>query len=155
MLLTDTGTNVTLCHSIILFLSKNTTKLHHLHTLMRQLMCQWQVAGCEKQLTHWADCSIITQWVFFFILPLQHLILQTLKHRYFSKVKTENGFDPRIPSLAIQKSRELYQMSRETGEDFSKLFLRYSSLMQRVCKRDGITSSYSVIFYRYHLVPDM
>lgn len=130
-------------------------KLHHLHTFTLQLMTHSQVAGCEKQLTHWADCFIIiTPWVFF-ILPLQHLILQTLKHRYFSKVKTENGFDPRIPSLAIQKSRELYQMSRETGEDFSKLFLHYFSLMQRVCKRDGIASSYSVIFYRFHLASDM
>ena len=50
------------------------------------------------------------------------------------------------PSLAIQKSRELYQMSRETGKDFNKLFLQYFSFMQCVHKRNILTSSDSMIF---------
>lgn len=96
-------------------------------------MTHSQVAGCEKQLTHWAHCFIITPWVVF-ILPLQHLILQTLKHRYFSKVKTENGFDPRIPSLAIQKvKRTLSNVKRNwrrLQQIISALLLSYATCMQ-------------------------
>jgi len=75
ILLTDMGINVTLCHSISLFLKiQQVKKLYHLHTFMHQLMSQSQVAGFEKQLTYWVDFSIMAQWVFF-NLPLQHLIL--------------------------------------------------------------------------------
>lgn len=39
-------------------------------------------------------------------------------------------------AIAIQKSRELYQTSRETGKDFEKSFLQYFSFMPCVHKRN-------------------
>ena len=133
MLLTDTGTNVTLCHSIILFLSKNTTKLHHLHTLMRQLMCQWQVAGCEKQLTHWADCSIITQWVFFHPSPATSDITN-FKAQVFFKGQDREWIWSKDSQLSNPKvKRTLSNVKRNwrrLQQIISALLLTYATCMQ-------------------------